>query len=190
MTISIPPPLPTSSQAPVLLQHLLALQNNLDFNNTFDSAVFAVATCAFWGVCHLGEITVPSISSFDLAVTCTGSLLSFPPNSLTPHSITFHIPWSKTTRSAGADISITALLNLSCPVVALHHHLLSNSDLLPSAHLFTFKTPDGLHHMVKKAFTDCCSSIFLSADLPVVHGHSFRIGGATEHLHQGLSVDS
>jgi hypothetical protein len=43
--------------------------------------------------------------------------------------------------------------------------------------------------MVKKSFLDRCSDVFRSVGLASIHGHSFRIGGATEHLRRGLSVN-
>ena len=41
--------------APITLAHLMALRDNLDFNNTFNAAVFTTATMAFWCQCHLAE---------------------------------------------------------------------------------------------------------------------------------------
>jgi hypothetical protein len=187
----LPPSSSLSMRTPVIPQHLIALRENLDFTNTFDSAVFAVATCAFWGVCRLGEITVPSISAFDPAIHVTRSCdLSFSPRgSSNPQSAKFRLPWTKTERSSGAIVSLTAIPGPSCPIVALQHHLLSNSDLPSSAPFFAFKTSTGFLPMVKKSFLDRCSDIFCSVGLAAIHGHSFRIGGATEHLRRGLSVE-
>ncbi|KZT10995.1 uncharacterized protein LAESUDRAFT_643395, partial [Laetiporus sulphureus 93-53] len=50
---------------PVTLEHMHALRNGLDLSNTFDVAVYACACMAFWSVCHLGEVVVPSATSFD-----------------------------------------------------------------------------------------------------------------------------
>jgi hypothetical protein len=186
----LPPPTSLSTRPPVLPQHLIALRENLDFNNTFDSAVFVVATCAFWGVCRLGELTVPSISAFDPSIHVTRNCnLSFSDTSSYPRSAKFSLPWTKTEKSSGTTVSITAIPGPLCPVVALRHHLLSNSDLPPSAHFFAYKTSKGFLPMVKKSFLDRCTNIFRSAGLATVHGHSFRIGGATEHLRRGLPVD-
>ena len=43
--------------------------------------------------------------------------------------------------------------------------------------------------MTKAAFNDRCADIFSRSGLPAIYGHSFRIGGATEHLRRGLSID-
>jgi hypothetical protein len=187
--------LPSSStlppRPPVLPAHLLALWHNLDFNDTFDSAVSAVATCAFWGVCHLGEITVPSIASFNatIHVTQTPGVTFLTSGPTATHSAKFHVPWTKTTKFLGADICITAISNDSCPVLAMEHHLLSNMGLPPSSHLFAYRTASGCLPMMKKAFTERCAEVFMHAGLPAIYGHSFQIGGATEHLQQGLSID-
>lgn len=42
-------PKKTEMRAPVTLAHLHALLNHLDMSNSFDAAVFAVATFGFWG---------------------------------------------------------------------------------------------------------------------------------------------
>ena len=188
---SVPPPILRPTRPPVLPQHLVALRNSLNFNDTFDSAVFAVATCAFWGVCHLGEITVPSVAAFapEQHVTHACGAVFSSHGYQHVRSVKFHVPWTKTEKFRGADISLTAISGPSCPVLALEHHLLSNAGLPPSAHFFAYKTPAGHLPMVKAAFMDRCTEIFTAAGLPPIQGHSFRIGGATEHLRRGLSVD-
>lgn len=58
-----PPPKPPRS--PVTLRHMRALQKGLDMFSSFDAAAWAVATCAFWGCCRLGELTVELDHSVD-----------------------------------------------------------------------------------------------------------------------------
>ncbi|KAF6755572.1 hypothetical protein DFP72DRAFT_1045368 [Ephemerocybe angulata] len=51
-----PPPKPP--RKPVTLEHMKVLQRGLNMFDPFDAAVWAVGTCAFWGCCRLGELTV------------------------------------------------------------------------------------------------------------------------------------
>ncbi|KAF9515389.1 hypothetical protein BS47DRAFT_1255538, partial [Hydnum rufescens UP504] len=192
-TSSLPSSPSLPPRPPVFPVHLFALQNHLDFNNTFDSAVFAVATCAFWGVCHLGELTVPSVTSFDatIHVSWAPGVMFLGSGPSPTCSAKFHVPWTKTTKFLGADICITVISHGSSPVLAMEHHLLSNRGLhglLPLAHLFAYRTASGCLPMTKMAFNAWCTEVFMHAGFPAVYGHSLWIGGATEHLWQGLSI--
>ncbi|KAF6744316.1 hypothetical protein DFP72DRAFT_1052206 [Ephemerocybe angulata] len=51
-----PPPKPP--RKPVTLEYMKVLQRGLNMFDPFDAAVWAVGTCAFWGCCRLGELTV------------------------------------------------------------------------------------------------------------------------------------
>lgn len=178
-------------RSPVTIPHLVALRENLNFANTFDSAVFAVACTAFWGVCRLGELTVPSLISFDPRFHVSKSAATRTrtnPDGSTA-SLTFHVPWSKTTALLGADIVLTANAELTCPVVAFQHHLLSNASVPNDHGLFSYIEKGQPKFLTKKAFLSRCAAIWGNANLEMVQGHSFRIGGTTEFLQRGLSLD-
>ncbi|KAF5393253.1 hypothetical protein D9757_000765 [Collybiopsis confluens] len=49
----------------ITLAHMLALYFKLNFSLPFHCTVWAVACMAFWGCCHLGELTVPSANAFN-----------------------------------------------------------------------------------------------------------------------------
>jgi hypothetical protein len=49
----------------ITIKHIEALDRALDRSNTFDAAVFAVASIAFWSACRLGELTTKSRNTFD-----------------------------------------------------------------------------------------------------------------------------
>jgi hypothetical protein len=183
---SVRPPRP-----PVTTSHLSTLRDGLDFRNSFDSAVFAVACTTFWGVWRLGELTVPSLSSFDPQFHVTrGTRVRREANSEgSPLSVTFHLPWSKTTRLLGADIILTFNSEWTCPGVALEHHLLANSEVPLEHGLFSYMHEGRPKYMVKATFLCRCASIWEAAGLDMVQGHSFRIGGTTEYLRRGLPVD-
>ena len=64
-----------------------------------------------------------------------------------------------------------------------------NPDLPDYAPFFAFRSSSGFTIPVKSSFLSLCSSIWLTAGLPPVHGHSFRIGGATELLMAGVAPE-
>jgi len=106
----------------------------------------------------------------------------------------FHIPWTKVTLRAGADISVTARPDdPSCPLAALRHHMNCNTDakIPSSAPMFSFETADGgWSPMTKTWFMSRCNEVWVAAGLPDMPGHGFRIGGATHLLLMGTPRSS
>ncbi|KIK31799.1 hypothetical protein CY34DRAFT_27303 [Suillus luteus UH-Slu-Lm8-n1] len=175
---------------PVTIDALCILFNNLDLSLLLNVAVCAVALIAFWCCCRLGELLVPSPNLFDPlkhVVHLAAPLTSFSvANETQTHASLFHIPWMKTTKEQGADISITARDHHTCPLAALERHLTVNHDIPPHSSLFTYRTTAGWSHMTCSAFLTCCNDIWVSQGYPNLPGHAFRIGGATELLLQGV----
>jgi len=81
-------------RAPMTIAHLLTLRNNLDLNNTFDAAVFGMATIAFWCQCHLTEVCVDA--SFDPHIHASRS--SQQTSGTTSLGISFHSFWAPSTK--------------------------------------------------------------------------------------------
>lgn len=98
-----------------------------------------------------------------------------------------HIPFSKTTGNAGADIAITDSSDPTSPFTALDYHLRVNEGIPDSAPFFAFRQDDSWAPLTKPAFLHRCNAIWESAGLTVITGgHSFRIGGVTELLLRGV----
>ncbi|KAJ8583998.1 hypothetical protein M405DRAFT_747736, partial [Rhizopogon salebrosus TDB-379] len=176
---------------PVTLEHMHTLYQRLDLSNSFDSAVFCIACTAFWSCCHLGELLISSINAFNPSRHVSRSAPLH--HRQTPNGISFstlHIPWSKTTLSAGADVIITKIDDITNPFTALHHHLAANNSLPPEAPFFAFETVDGgWAPMTRPWFLARCNQIWRDASLLELSGHCFRIGGATELLLRGTPPD-
>ena len=119
-----------AKRPPVTIEHLYALRKGLDLTNAFDAAVWAVACVAFWSCCRLGELVVPSTNLFNSAKHVGRSASpSFSSLGNGVDFATFHIPWTKTTFSDGANISVTARPNdPSCPISALRSKRLISYD--------------------------------------------------------------
>src|SRR5271155_3136823 len=192
-------------RAPVSIEHLMALRKAIDLSFPFHAAVWAVALTTFFGCRRLGETTVSSLSSFDArfhVLRSAGYALSFASLFLFTDyfhsvsfktlrdgssSVSFRIPWTKTTREEGASVIVTARNDTLCPCSAIRHHLDINKDLPGSASLFAYATTTGQwEHMTKNRFLVFCTSIWSKAALAHVLGHSFRIGGAVELLLAGV----
>ncbi|KAI5981618.1 DNA breaking-rejoining enzyme [Pisolithus albus] len=168
----VPPSSKRAKRPPVTLEALCILHDRLDLSNTFDASVWALASLAFWSCCRLGELLIAPPQAFDPSKHVSRQVLPLSISTLengTRHS-TFHIPWpSKTTLSLGADISITARNNRTCPLAALLNHSSGSTGLPSHAPLFAYRTGN--------------------AGFPDMPGHAFRIGGATELLLQGVPPD-
>jgi hypothetical protein len=140
--------------APVSIEHLLALHRTLNLSVSFHAAIWALALCAFFSCCRLGELAVTTAAAFDekynvfRSALCATffSYISF----LSFYRITFrtlrdgsrsgnfHIPWTKTTKELGASVILTGCNNILCPVAALKNHLSVNSSTNMPTSLFSY----------------------------------------------------
>ncbi|KAJ3981028.1 hypothetical protein F5890DRAFT_1418456 [Lentinula detonsa] len=171
---------------PVTTKHLHILHAALDFTLPFHCSIWALACLAFWSCRRLGELTVPSSNKFDPHFHVSRNIhISFTSSPFSHGN--FHIPWTKTTKELGADISFTGREDALCPYKALKLHLSHGSNIPDSSSLFAFHDQQNvLHHMTKKHFLNFVLSIWAKAGTPNIHGHSFHIGGAVELLLIGV----
>ncbi|KAG2140217.1 DNA breaking-rejoining enzyme [Suillus bovinus] len=176
---------------PVTLEHMHALVCLLDLSNTFDVAVLAVASTAFWSCCRLGELLIDSANSFDPTHhTPRNAPLRHGRASMGVPYIILTIPWTKTTHGEGANLIASGVEDPSNPVSAIMHHLSANASVPDSAPFFAFKTDQGSWApMTRTWFVNRCNKIWKIAGLPGLSGHCFRIGGATELLLRGTPPD-
>lgn len=181
-----------AKRPPVTIEHMHALRCGLDLSSSFDAAVWALACVAFWSCCRLGELLINSRNSFDprknVARDCLFSTIVRPHG---PSSVSFHIPWTKTTHELGADIVVTRIDDPSDPFMALQHHMATNSSVPSSAPFFSYATDrvGGFAPMTWSWFMERCEEVWEAAGLPCRAGHAFRIGGATELLLRGTPPD-
>ncbi|KAG1719864.1 DNA breaking-rejoining enzyme, partial [Suillus paluster] len=188
---------PTSScrtkRPPVTIDALCILFDHLDLTIAFNVAVCTVALVSFWCCCRLGELLIASPNVFDPLKHVSRSIVPIPSITLSNHAqtraSTLHIPWSKTTKEQGADISIMARDHRTCPLTALERHLLINCDIPSHAPLFSFQKGTGWSPMTRPLFLARCNEIWVAQGFPNLPGHVFRIGGTTELLLQGTHPD-
>ncbi|KAI1784952.1 DNA breaking-rejoining enzyme, partial [Ganoderma leucocontextum] len=184
-----PPPKP--KRPPVTLEHMHALRAGLDLTDAFDAAVYAVACTAFWGCRRLGELLIPSRNCFDAKKHVSrGAGVRFQDLRGGAQYATFHVPWTKTTKAAGADVILTANSDSTTPEAAIRHHLRANSAVPGDAPMFSFETAEGgWAPMTRGWFLARCNEVWVKAGLTELSGHCFRIGGATELLLRGTHPD-
>ncbi|EIW64723.1 DNA breaking-rejoining enzyme [Trametes versicolor FP-101664 SS1] len=184
-------PAKLAKRPPVTLEHMHALRAGLNLSNAFDAAVYATACCAFWGCRRLGELVIGSRNAFDAAKhVARGTTVSFKELPGGARYAIFHIPWTKTTKFAGADVVLTVNPDPTEPASALRHHLVANASVPATAPLFSFETDSGAWApMTRDWFLDRCNEVWKAADLGEISGHCFRIGGATELLLRGTHPD-
>jgi len=176
---------------PVTIEHMHVLREGLDLTNSFDSAVWACATIAFWGCCRLGELVIPTPGTFNSIKNVTrDTVTTFGRVRSGPEHATFHIPWTKTTKEEGADITITSIPEPTNPLSAFRHHLKANASVPGGTPLFAYETADGGWAPLSRSwFLDRVNGIWQGRNMLDMYGHGFRIGGATELLLRGVPPD-
>jgi len=80
---------------PVTIAHLQALRHNLNLNETFDAAMFGMATMAFLCQCQLGEVCVDVFFDPQIHATCSTPQIS----GTTTSKVSFHSFWAPSTKT-------------------------------------------------------------------------------------------
>lgn len=182
---------------PVTLAHLVALAEELDERNSKDVAVKAAACVAFWACVRLGELLVKRAgTAFDptrLVAQDVELEVQTTRESNRPF-VSFKIPWTKTTKIEGETIVLVpgAVGDKTCPVEALMWHKKVNaSEASHERPFFGFRasTEEGWSALTKEEFMERCNEVWMGRGLGRLTGHSFRIGGTTELLLQGVNPD-
>lgn len=180
-------------RSPVTYEHMVTLREGLNLRNSFDVAVWAAATVAFWSCCRLGELLVLSSNSFDNSRNIAQSVpVTFKVLRGGERTACFHIPWSKSTHEKGADIVVTGNDESSDPFAALQHHMKVNvgTSSAQDIPLFAFRSATNEHTpLTKDMFMRRCDEIWKKSNMSSIKGHAFRIGGATELLLRGIHPD-
>jgi hypothetical protein len=105
------------------------------------------------------------------------------------HSVSFVLPWTKSTKELGATVILTARRNGDplCLVIAFKNDLDINSSVPSTSTLFAYRSSSGdPKNLLKHEFLDFVTNIWSSAMLAHILGHSFRIGGAVELFLAGV----
>ena len=148
-----------------------------------DIMVWAVCMIAFFGFFRAGELTVPSVCTFDPAVHLSVKDVSFDAR-LNPTRCCIHLKSSKTDQCRkGVDVFVGATGNELCPVRALVAYLLRRGG----GEGFLFRYENGVP-LTKDKFVSRTRTALEGAGLDAAKyaGHSFRIGAATTAASKGM----
>jgi hypothetical protein len=176
-------PPPQQPRAPVTKPMLCLLAERLDRRSTRDLCVLAAATVAFWTQSRLGELLMESAANGERMHVPSRRHLAAPSTTRGSRKLTY--PWTKTKREKGDEVFILRQTGPTDPISNLDEHL--RASVLPHDELLFSYAVDGQAVVLTKAkFLQRCNEIWQGAGYPRRTGHSFRIGGMTELLSEGV----
>lgn len=174
---------------PITLHMLAALRADLNLNNPFDACVWAMASCAFWGLMRLGEVSVKSRSDFNPAKHLTRADAHFSVDIDGGEAFQLHLPSAKTAEPGEVQKVTLTQQGLLCP----HDALFNLARVVPAAAsdpLFSWRDRHGaIRPMTRSAALKRINAILGSRGWGTSFGHSFRIGGASFLLSQGVAPE-
>lgn len=170
---------------PITPAILLKTRSIWDQSGTSKDAVmlWAVATMCFFGFIRSGELTVPSMSSFDPTRHLAWGDVSID-NRESPKMMKIYLKRSKTDQSGrGVEVFVGCTDGFLCPLAATLSYILERST---SPGPF-FQYSD-CHPLLKSKFVTEVRKALQVSGLPYQYfaGHSFRIGVATSAAIAGL----
>lgn len=145
--------------------------------------MWAAATLCFFGFFRAGELTVPTLSSYDTTRHLNWGDVAVD-NPQSPSMIKVRLKRSKTDQlGRGADVLVGKTGCTLCPVAAVLAYMTVRGD---SQGPF-FKLSNG-QPLSKSKFTQSIRAVLQAAGLPYNNfaGHSFRIGAATTAARAGI----
>lgn len=182
------------SRKPITISILLAIRRTLDLNKGRDAAVWACATCLFYGVACLGELTVPTIKEFDTTIHVHRANITQQIDRHGHQVTAVFIPKTKASLH-GEELSIARQNDPTDPEAALQNHFRINDPALNTEHLFTHNFKNSRVPLSRYIFLQRLKEVSLlltqqGAEEPFpVNGHSFRIGGTLEYFLRGVPFD-
>jgi hypothetical protein len=151
-----------------------------------DMAVLACALVAFFGQARLGELLSSSrLKHNPKSHPSRDSVVILLDN----NSREVLLPRTKTNQIDGQSIIITKQKDPLDPVKAIECHFRINHSLEPSDHLFAYRIQNSRHRrhsLTHEDFMRRVNNIWSKLGYPRITGHSFRIGGTTMMLRNGV----
>ncbi|KIJ35347.1 hypothetical protein M422DRAFT_212748 [Sphaerobolus stellatus SS14] len=174
---------------PVTVPMLRHLKQSLDLLFPFDACIWAVATSAFWGMMRFGEATVSSQKEFD-GLKHLKRRDAFIQKDLNGKDYArLDLPSAKTAKIGEIQSVFFTVENDVCPIEALRN-LSRVVPAGPDDPLFSWKDTKGkIRPLVKSKALNRINAIFNNNNWGTTFGHSFRIGGASFYLSQGVEAE-
>lgn len=174
---------------PITLHMLATLKQQLDLRRSWDACVWAAACCAFWGLMRFGEVAVKSRARYHPSKCLARKhMLSTTDLDGRPY-IRLDLPSAKTAKPGEVQSVWLVEEGTLCPL-----HALQNLVQACPAHsedpLFSWIDVDGqVRPLTTERALNTINNILVRHGWGTKFGHSFRIGGASFYLSQGVSTD-
>lgn len=174
---------------PVTLNMLRGLKATLNLSEPFDACAWAMAACAFFGMMRFGEVSVASRNSFSGAKHLKRSDAFLGSDLDGKCYARLDLPLAKTAKPGEIQsIYLTAQGDV-CPLKALTN-LAQVVPAGPDDPLFSWRDKHGkIRPMVKTKVLLRINTILNAWGWGTAFGHSFRIGGASFFLAQGVNPE-
>ncbi|KAG1759289.1 hypothetical protein EDD22DRAFT_826635 [Suillus occidentalis] len=167
---------------PISLAMLAALKATLILSEPFDACIWAMASCAFFGMMRFGEISVASRFAFNPLKHLTRAHAFFGHDLRGNPYARLDLPSAKTARTGESQSVFLNEQGDLCPLSALHN-LASVVPALANDPLFSWRDNKGeIRPMTKIRALERINSILMAWGWGTTFGHSFRIGGASFYL--------
>ncbi|KAG2135441.1 hypothetical protein DEU56DRAFT_712113, partial [Suillus clintonianus] len=167
---------------PITLRMLVAIKATLRIDQPFDACIWAMSSCAFFGMMRFGEVAVKSRTSFDKSKHITRKDVHFGVDLAGKPYARLDLPRAKTAKSGETQSVFIVEQGDICPIQALRN-LASVVPALPDDPLFSWRDDKGcVRPMVKTRAIETVNSILSAWNWGTTFGHSFRIGGASFYL--------
>ncbi|KAF8572979.1 hypothetical protein K439DRAFT_1376880 [Ramaria rubella] len=174
---------------PITLCMLSVLKGNLNLSSPFDACVWAMASCAFWGMMHFGEVSVTTRSAFNPSCNLKRRDAHLDYDMHNKRYVRLDLPAAKTAKPGQIQSVFLTEQSDLCPIEAL----ISLSLVVPAGPnepLFSWRDIHGdICPMVKIRTIDRINSILNSHGWGNSFRHSFRIGGASYYLAQKVDPE-
>lgn len=174
---------------PITIPMLQVLRITLELDKPFDACIWAMCACSFWGLMRFGEVSVKSRASWSGEKHLKRSDLSFGCDLDGRRFAELALPSAKTARPGEVQTIILAEEGSLCPLQALRT-LLQVVPAVATDPLFAWVDGKGtIRPMVRARALARINNILQAWQLGTSFGHSFRIGGASWYLAQGISPE-
>ncbi|RDX52202.1 hypothetical protein OH76DRAFT_1345635 [Lentinus brumalis] len=174
---------------PVTLHMLGALKSSLDLNDPFEACIWAIASCAFWGLLRFGEATVRSRAAFTPSLHLCREHAFFGKDLDGQDYARLDLPSAKTARPGEVQHVFLVAQDSLCPLEALRN-LAAVVPARGRDPLFSWRDSRGdVRPMVRDTALQFINTVFEARGLGSTFGHSFCIGGASFYLSQKVDPE-
>ncbi|KAG2748160.1 hypothetical protein P692DRAFT_201715613, partial [Suillus brevipes Sb2] len=167
---------------PITLHMLAAIKATLRTDQPFDACIWAMSSCAFFGMMQFGEVAVNTRASFNKSKHITRKDVHLGIDLAGKPYTRLDLPQAKTAKSGETQSVFIVEQGDLCPIQVLRN-LAEVVPALPDDPLFSWQDSKGaIRPMVKTRAIESINSILTAWNWGTTFRHSFRIGGASFYL--------